>query len=90
MARPKNTEATFETLLTQIESIVVGLEKGDQPLEDSLTSFESGVRLIREAQMRLEQLDARLERLTADGAVVPLSLAGETEAESAVDDQGTP
>lgn len=62
----------FEVLIERLEGIVGRLEDGDLSLEDSLKAYEDGIRAVREAQGRLNAMDARLEQLTRDGRVVPL------------------
>ncbi|CAN5380663.1 hypothetical protein BH10ACI1_BH10ACI1_08800 [soil metagenome] len=57
---------TFESSLKELEKIVRQLEDGDLPLEESLKLFESGVRLSRECQERLNQAERRIEVLLAD------------------------
>ncbi|MEM7401598.1 MAG: exodeoxyribonuclease VII small subunit, partial [Pseudomonadota bacterium] len=55
MAR-KATKKTinFEKSLNQLETLVDKLEKGDISLEDSLKTFEQGVKLTRECQQALQ------------------------------------
>lgn len=57
---------TFEASLEQLEKIVRKLEDGDLPLEDSLKLFETGIRLSRECQERLNQAERRIEILLKD------------------------
>ena len=62
----------FEVLIERLEGLVGKLEDGELSLEDSLKAYEEGIRAVREAQGRLDAMDARLEQLTRDGRVVPL------------------
>lgn len=57
---------TFETSLKELERIVVQLEDGDLPLEESLKLFENGVRLSRECRDRLINAERRIEVLMKD------------------------
>ncbi len=57
---------TFEASLKELERIVRRLEDGELPLEESLKLFESGVKLSRECQERLNQAERRIEVLLAD------------------------
>ena len=72
----------FETSLKELEKIVAELEKGEQPLEDQLKSFEKGVSLSRECMKRLEEVEKRVELLiqNADGKISasPFDAANET------------
>lgn len=57
---------TFEASLKELEKIVRRLEDGDLPLEESLKLFETGVKLSRECQERLNRAERRIEILLAD------------------------
>ena len=57
--------ATFEDAIKRLSEIVQKLEKGDLPLEDSLTLFEEGVRLSRLSQERLDAAQKKVEELLA-------------------------
>lgn len=71
--KQKEEELPFESLMKQIEEMVVRLEEGELSLEDSLLHYEKGVGLVRRAQERLDQFDRRLEQLTADGQLVSMA-----------------
>jgi exodeoxyribonuclease VII small subunit len=62
---------TFETSLNELEKIVKQLEDGDLPLEESLTLFETGVKLSRECRERLTNAERRIQVLMkdADGSI---------------------
>ena len=64
-------EKTFETSLSELESIVQKLESGDLPLEDSLELFEKGIKISRECRERLTSAERRIEILMreADGSL---------------------
>jgi exodeoxyribonuclease VII small subunit len=62
----------FEEALARLEGVVTRLEKGDLSLEQSLSAYEEGVRLVAAARGRLEGLQGRLEQLLADGTTAPL------------------
>ncbi len=64
-------EPTFEQALTQLEQIVQKLERGDQPLEESLKLYEEGVRLSRLCQRKLEEAEGRIEMLLKDARGEP-------------------
>jgi exodeoxyribonuclease VII small subunit len=57
----------FEEALARLEAVVGRLERGELSLEESLTSYEEGVRLVAAARGKLEGLQGRLEELLADG-----------------------
>ncbi len=62
----------FEDALKKLEEIVQRLEKGELPLEDSLTLYEEGIRLSRLCHAKLEEAEGKIELLMKDarGAVV--------------------
>ena len=65
-------DESFEQLLKKLEDVVVRLERGELPLEESLKAYEEGVRLVRDAQGRLDGMDKRLEQLLKDGTTTPM------------------
>ena len=55
--------AKFEECLQRLEKIVQELEKGDAPLEKSLTLFEEGMELSASCRKELEQAEGKVEIL---------------------------
>ncbi len=55
--------AKFEECLQRLEKIVQQLEKGDAPLETSLTLFEEGMQLSATCRKELEQAEGKVELL---------------------------
>ncbi len=53
----------FEECLQRLEKIVQELEKGDVPLERSLTLFEEGMQLSSSCRKELEQAEGKVEIL---------------------------
>jgi len=53
----------FEDALEKLEDIVKKMEAGDIPLDESLKSFEEGIRLIRFCSAKLEETERRVEML---------------------------
>lgn len=62
-------ELSFESALDQLEALVGRLEDGEQGLEDSLRTFEEGVRLVRLCSERLAAAELRIQQIeeTPDG-----------------------
>ncbi|MBM7616477.1 exodeoxyribonuclease VII small subunit [Weissella uvarum] len=54
---------TFEENLATLEQIVAQLEKGDVPLEEALTQFETGVKLSKELQKTLQNAEQSLAKI---------------------------
>ena len=55
--------AKFEECLQRLEKIVHELEKGEVPLEKSLTLFEEGMNLSSACRKELEQAEGKVEIL---------------------------
>lgn len=62
---------TFEQALSELETIVRGLEKGDTPLEQSIDSYERGVALKKHCEKKLKDAQAKIEKITVakDGSL---------------------
>jgi exodeoxyribonuclease VII small subunit len=57
----------FEQQLESLEALVESLESGDLSLEDSLTSFEQGIKVARDCQQALKQAEQKVEVLMRQG-----------------------
>jgi exodeoxyribonuclease VII small subunit len=55
--------AKFEEGLQRLEKIVEELEKGEVPLEKSLTLFEEGVKLSTACRKELDEAEGKVEIL---------------------------
>jgi len=64
-------EAKFEVALAKLEEIVRKMEQGELTLDESLVSFEEGIRLARLCSRKLDEAERRIEIL--------LKKEGETE-----------
>lgn len=53
----------FEECLERLEKIVQELEKGEVPLEKSLTLFEEGIELSSTCRKELDQAEGKVEIL---------------------------
>jgi exodeoxyribonuclease VII small subunit len=62
MAR-KKASLDFEQSLSDLQALVERLEGGELSLEDSLTTFEQGIRLTRECQAALTQAEQKVQIL---------------------------
>lgn len=60
----------FEASLARLETLVEQMESGDQSLEESLKTFEEGIKLTRECQQALKDAEQKVSLLLekADGA----------------------
>jgi exodeoxyribonuclease VII small subunit len=64
----KSEEApqNFEEALRELEGLVARLESGEVPLEESLTAFEKGQRLLRFCEEKLSKAEQLLVRLSRE------------------------
>ena len=53
----------FEDSLSKLEELVERMENGDLSLEDSLKSFEEGIKLTRECQAALKSAEQKVKLL---------------------------
>ena len=65
----KQESLTFEQSLTRLDEIVRHMEKGDVPLEEALSLFEEGTKLVGVCNQLLDEAELKVVRLTkgADG-----------------------
>ena len=57
------TDINFEKALEELEGIVEDLESGDLSLENSLKSFEKGIKLARQCQEQLSKAELQVQKL---------------------------
>lgn len=62
MAR-KKAALDFEQSLSELQALVERLESGELPLEESLSAFEQGIRLTRDCQSALTQVEQKVQIL---------------------------
>ena len=74
----------FEDALGRLEEIVKKMETGDMTLEDSLKSFEEGIKLARLCAKKLDEAERRVDILLKqdDGLVVKPFQGEDRECES--------
>lgn len=56
----------FETALGQLEELVAKMESGKLPLENMISDFERGTRLINVCRSRLDSMQRKIEILMRD------------------------
>lgn len=71
MAAKKNYP--FETSLEKLEKLIEQMEDGDLTLEDSLKTFEEGIRLTRECQQALAAAEQKVKLLIEENGQVTAS-----------------
>lgn len=60
---PVSPVPSFEKGLEELEGIVRELERGELPLEDSISLFEKGMRLSEECRKQLDEAETKVEIL---------------------------
>jgi len=56
-------QSSFEDSLKKLEAIVEKMESGDLKLEDSLKLFEEGMKLTKECNSRLNEIEKKVKLL---------------------------
>ena len=59
---------TFEQSLARLEEIVRMLESGSAPLDKSLELFEEGVKLVKNCNSKLDNVEQRIKILSKNDA----------------------
>ena len=59
-------EVKFEKAIQRLEKIVDDLEKGELDIDKSLEIFEEGIKMSRVCSKKLNEAEAKIEKLTRD------------------------
>jgi exodeoxyribonuclease VII small subunit len=62
----------FEQALAELEEIVKALERGDVPLEKSISLYERGDALKKHCDQLLKAAETRVEKITTDASGKPV------------------
>ncbi len=77
----------FEQSLKQLETLVETLETGNLNLDESLKSFEKGIKITRDCQTALSEAEQRVRILTSDTALeTPLDSGDKTKTVDFIDE----
>ncbi len=60
------SEIKFEKAMSRLEKIVEELERGDLDIDKSLEIFEEGIKMSRLCSKKLNEAEAKIEKLTKD------------------------
>ncbi|TNE58082.1 MAG: exodeoxyribonuclease VII small subunit [Sphingomonadales bacterium] len=69
------SELSFEQALVALEDIVQKLESGSVPLDQSISLYERGEALRKHCQARLDNAQARIEKIVTDASGAPSGTA---------------
>ena len=76
MVKKKQSEETsalsFEQSMSELETLVENMEKGEMSLDESLAAFEEGIKLTRSCQKSLEEAEQKVEILMKNTAEAKL------------------
>jgi len=79
-------EKSFEECLAALEQVVEKIETGEMSLEESLSTFENGVHLVKTCNEKLNEVEKRIELLTKDpDGKLQLSLLEDLEGDVGTD-----
>lgn len=67
MSDSKISDMSFEDALNELESIVGRLERGDAPLEESITIYERGAKLKAHCEGKLKAAQMKVDKIVLDG-----------------------
>lgn len=67
MAEAAIKDMNFEDALRELESIVEKLERGDAPLEESITIYQRGAKLKAHCEGKLKDAQLKVEKIVLDG-----------------------
>jgi exodeoxyribonuclease VII small subunit len=62
---------SFEEALSELQTLVKALEKGDSKLDDAINSYQRGVDLKRHCEAKLREAQLKVDRIvqSADGSL---------------------
>jgi exodeoxyribonuclease VII small subunit len=66
MAGREQKDKKFEQALVELESVVEKLESGELSLDESLATFEQGIRLVKFCNQKLSEVEKKIELLVKD------------------------
>ena len=67
MSDPKIAEMSFEDALNELEGIVGRLERGDAPLEESISIYERGAKLKAHCEGKLKAAQMKVDKIVLNG-----------------------
>jgi exodeoxyribonuclease VII small subunit len=63
---PKPDELSFEDAMQRLDEIVAGMEDSQPTLEEMISSYEEGVRLLKLCRQRIDGARRRVELISGD------------------------
>lgn len=67
MSDKKISDMSFEDAMGELEAVVGQLERGDVPLEESISLYERGAALKKRCEAKLKEAEEKVAAITLDG-----------------------
>lgn len=67
-------DMSFEQAMMELEKVVGQLERGDVPLDQSITLYERGALLKKRCETKLKEAEEKVAAITLDGDGQPAGL----------------
>ncbi len=71
MSDKQVSEMSFEEAMAQLEQVVTQLERGDVPLDQSITLYERGAALKERCDAKLKEAEEKVAAITLDAGGQP-------------------
>ncbi|ADI74593.1 exodeoxyribonuclease VII, small subunit [Methanohalobium evestigatum Z-7303] len=68
MPEEDNDDTRFEDSLEELEQIVKQLENGDLTLDESLETFEYGIKLVQKCNSKINMAEKKIEELIEENS----------------------
>lgn len=66
MSEPENESFQFEAGVKRLETLVQQMESGELSLEKSMRAFEEGMNLVKKCQKQLNEVEKKIEILSGN------------------------
>lgn len=67
-------ERSLEELFVQAEELIGHMEEPDLSLEEAFASYEQGMKIVRECNRRIDQVEKKMLMMNEEGALVPFEV----------------
>ncbi len=67
-------ERSLEELFVQAEELIGRMEEPDLSLEEAFASYEQGMKIVRECNRRIDQVEKKMLMMNEEGALVPFEV----------------
>lgn len=76
-------ENTIEQSLGELQELLERMQDPELPLEEAFALYERGMRLARSCSERIDAVEKKVQKLSADGSLEDFALRGEGQEPSA-------